>query len=253
MDNKPKQLPSTMKKILSVIALASSAIFSAHGALVYTTFGIPAGSSNVGTFNIQQGALSTVARLSETSSFDYSYAYAYRFFTPTVTGQYTLGMTDAPYDAVMILYSGQTSFPVSNPWSGAIALDDDGLWDYSGGTYYFGTQTVNPRAANGSPDYMPLIKNVNLSAGVDYLVAMTSFRPFASTESGASISGPSSIPLPAEFFVAGAAAVNVDGVSSAAVPEPGQVAASLLLLAGLGGYVFLKRRKATKTAAPVAA
>jgi len=30
---------------------------------------------------------------------------------------------------------------------------------------------------------------------------------------------------------------------SAAVPEPGQIAASLLLLAGIGGYVWLKRRK----------
>jgi hypothetical protein len=35
---------------------------------------------------------------------------------------------------------------------------------------------------------------------------------------------------------------------SSAVPEPGQVAASLLLLTGIGGYVFLKRRKAAKTA-----
>jgi hypothetical protein len=32
------------------------------------------------------------------------------------------------------------------------------------------------------------------------------------------------------------------------VPEPGQVAASLVLLAGIGGYVFLKRRKAAKPA-----
>jgi hypothetical protein len=30
------------------------------------------------------------------------------------------------------------------------------------------------------------------------------------------------------------------------VPEPGQVAASLLLVGGIGGYVFLKRRKAAK-------
>jgi len=35
------------------------------------------------------------------------------------------------------------------------------------------------------------------------------------------------------------------------VPEPGQVAASLLLLGGIGGYVFLKRRKAAKVAAAV--
>jgi hypothetical protein len=41
---------------------------------------------------------------------------------------------------------------------------------------------------------------------------------------------------------------------SAAVPEPGQVAAPLLLLAGIGGYVFIKRRKTAKPAlAPIAA
>ncbi len=46
----------------------------------------------------------------------------------------------------------------------------------------------------------------------------------------------------------------INGPSSpAAVPEPGQVAASLLLLAGIGGYVFVKRRKAAKPAAPAAA
>ena len=44
------------------------------------------------------------------------------------------------------------------------------------------------------------------------------------------------------------------GGGTAAVPEPGQVAASLLLLGGIGGYVFLKRRKAAKPAvAPIAA
>jgi WD40 repeat protein len=42
--------------------------------------------------------------------------------------------------------------------------------------------------------------------------------------------------------------------SSSAIPEPGQVAASLLLLSGIGGYVFIKRRKAAKPAvAPLAA
>ena len=42
-------------------------------------------------------------------------------------------------------------------------------------------------------------------------------------------------------------------VGPAGVPEPGQVAASLLLLAGVGGYVLVKRRKAAKMATPVAA
>jgi hypothetical protein len=35
---------------------------------------------------------------------------------------------------------------------------------------------------------------------------------------------------------------------TAGVPEPGQAAASLVLLAGIGGYVFLKRRKVAKPA-----
>jgi len=34
-----------------------------------------------------------------------------------------------------------------------------------------------------------------------------------------------------------------------AVPEPGQVAASLLLLGGIGGYVFIKRRRKSAVAA----
>jgi hypothetical protein len=37
-------------------------------------------------------------------------------------------------------------------------------------------------------------------------------------------------------------------VSSSSAPESSQVAASLLLLAGIGGYVFVKRRKAAKPA-----
>jgi hypothetical protein len=41
---------------------------------------------------------------------------------------------------------------------------------------------------------------------------------------------------------------SLGGADSAAVPEPGQIAASLLLLTGIGGYVFLKRRKAAKPA-----
>jgi hypothetical protein len=43
-------------------------------------------------------------------------------------------------------------------------------------------------------------------------------------------------------------AFQIRDVTSSAVPEPGQVAASLVLLAGIGGYVWLKRRKAAKAA-----
>ncbi|MBU6183116.1 MAG: hypothetical protein KGR46_09945 [Verrucomicrobia bacterium] len=40
---------------------------------------------------------------------------------------------------------------------------------------------------------------------------------------------------------------------ASAVPAPGQIAASLVLLAGIGGYVFLKRRKAVKAGVTAAA
>ena len=40
---------------------------------------------------------------------------------------------------------------------------------------------------------------------------------------------------------------------SASVPEPGQVAASLLLLSGIGEHVFLKRRNAAKAVVPAVA
>jgi hypothetical protein len=44
-------------------------------------------------------------------------------------------------------------------------------------------------------------------------------------------------------------AIQVRNIPSAAVPEPGQVAASILLLAGIGGYVWMKRRNQAKAKA----
>jgi len=44
----------------------------------------------------------------------------------------------------------------------------------------------------------------------------------------------------------------VPGPDPSPVPEPGQVAASLLLLAGIGGYVWMKRRKTAKPATAAA-
>jgi autotransporter-associated beta strand protein len=57
--------------------------------------------------------------------------------------------------------------------------------------------------------------------------------------------------LPSSFQVLTLADTNslyLSAVGSAAVPEPGQVAASILLLAGIGGYVWMKRRKTVKPA-----
>lgn len=48
-------------------------------------------------------------------------------------------------------------------------------------------------------------------------------------------------------------AIGPGGQPINAVPEPGQIAASLTLLGGIGGYVFLKRRRAAKAVFPVVA
>jgi hypothetical protein len=47
--------------------------------------------------------------------------------------------------------------------------------------------------------------------------------------------------------------IGITDSAPSAVPEPGQVAASLLLLAGIGGYVWMKRRKTAKPATVPAA
>jgi len=232
---KPRSKPCTLLA-LAVATIALCTLPAAHGQLVYTTFDIPSGSPTVGQFSNGRDRLPFPSWLDGGSG--YNYAYAYRSFTPSVTGTYTMGMTDGTYDPVMILYSGQTSFPVADTSDGVIDLNDDGDWSYNAvdQTYFFGTQVVNPLASAGSPEYMPLLKDMNLTAGTDYLVAITTYSSIDR------IDGPglSTIPLPAEFFVAGPAAVTV-----APVPEPSTVALAAVGLAG-AGLAFRRRQLARR-------
>lgn len=57
---------------------------------------------------------------------------------------------------------------------------------------------------------------------------------------------------PAAGILSAGDIVNPTPVGPSTVPEPGQVAASILLLAGIGGYVWMKRRKAAKHAVTAA-
>jgi autotransporter-associated beta strand protein/T5SS/PEP-CTERM-associated repeat protein len=200
-------LTTTARRHLRIFArsLALLAmVLSAHASLIYTDFDIPSGSTNVGIFTLSTTSLSSLSQLSSPGV--RTRGYAYRSFKPSVTGNYTLGMTDASYDPVMILYSGLTFNP-SSPSTGAMALNDDGAWTYTGGNYSFGSRTVNPSAAGGSPDYMPLLLNQSLTSGADYLVVITTYG----------VSG--SVPLPANFFLAGPGAAGLDG-AAAAPPAP---------------------------------
>ncbi len=129
------------------MALASSAIFTAQGALVYTTFDMPSGSVNVRSFTINEYGITALSTLTNPGPNSFTYAYAYRFFTPSVTGTCSLGMTDADYDPVMILYSGKTSFPVASPGDGAIALNDDGIGISATGSTPLARKRSIPRPA----------------------------------------------------------------------------------------------------------
>ena len=93
---------------------------------------------------------------------------------------------------------------------------------------------------------------INLNG--DALLANTNYSSFFNINTAATNgTGGWSGSLPANFQVLTLGDTNslylYAAPSSAAVPEPGQVAASLLLLAGIGGYVFLKRRRTAKQAA----
>jgi hypothetical protein len=229
----------SMKPILISLTLAAVGMGSLSATSVYTNFSINAGTSNVGTFSVVSNAIYDLSTLAPAA--DYNYAYAYRFFTPSVTGTYAIGMTNASYDPVLLVYQGIRSFNTSDPQAGLMDMNDDGAWtlsfndDFTISYFQYGTQIVNDSAADGKPGYMPLSTGLNLVAGVDYLVALTSYDPFGGIDGPDD--GPAAIPLPADLFVAGPGAVALDGV--AAVPEPG----STFAVAGLLGTGLLLRRR----------
>ena len=233
-----------MKHLMTIVALSSALLSSARSATIYTTFEIAANSTNVGTFKNANPQLYSTADLASGSA--WTFAYAYRYFTPSVDGKYVLGMTNASYDSIMFLYDGQTSFPENNPANGLIGFNDDGAWNFQNGVYSYGTQTVDPSAPTqvGIGSLMPLIDGatgdgVALTAGTNYLVAISSFD-------NTLFGGPNPIPLPAEFFVAGPGAVALDGVSTAAVPEPGSWTTAAALVIGTGFARWRRRPKAAK-------
>jgi len=241
-----------LRKLIALSIALFFGLFARHSAqaeLIYTSFTIPADSPNVGEFSIDTNGLWQLAFLSTPGLWDYRYAY--QAFRVNETGLYTMGMTDGAFDALMILYAGTTTFP-SDPSSGAIALVDDGDWDFDSttGLYFFDTQTVNPFAVptgNGQyfPSWLPMIKEQNLVAGTDYLVAISSYSPQTyNSEPYTSLQSLATFSLPSTFFIAGPAEVSLYGVNSAEpIPEPGTWAAAALLM---GSAAFMRWRKRGK-------
>jgi hypothetical protein len=123
-----------------------------------------------------------------------------------------------------------SSFFFANPNSDANS-PYSGSADFSNGTYYLTTEPVNNSTL--SSDYR--------GTAFSYPLYQLSLVADGSFIYGGSYGADRQL------------ATVGGGGDPAAVPEPGQVAASLLLLSGIGGYVFLKRRKAAKAAEPALA
>lgn len=96
-----------------------------------------------------------------------------------------------------------------------------------------------------------LVRNNNINRvqlyNQSYLDSRLIFTNIAPTTAGGSIIA--SVGANGQFQAVSLEAVVLEEYTAAAVPEPGQVAASLMLLGGIGGYIFLKRRKEAKGAA----
>jgi len=126
---------------------------------------------------------------------------------------------------------------------GGLTLGNDYLiqwWSNDSALTWGGAFEETQASQVGSPSTVTLDSNLSNSSGglgqyaIGTFTATSSFVDFQLNGSGIDF------PLINAF--------QIRDVTSAAVPEPGQIAASLVLLAGIGGYVFLKRRKAAKAA-----
>jgi autotransporter-associated beta strand protein len=146
----------------------------------------------------------------------------------------------------ILMLSGLNATPFNlNLWSlSGTGPDVNGQvpgWDPTVGSTWLVASAAGGINLNGSA----------LSANTDY-TNLFNINTVATNGAGGWIGS-----LPANFQVLTLGDTNnlylYAAPNSAAIPEPGQVAASLLLIAGIGGYVWLKRRKSAKASATAAA
>lgn len=126
-----------------------------------------------------------------------TFTYATQFFTPSATGTYTFGQTEAPVDTVMIVYRGE--FDPSNPSVNFLTYNDDYTSQFDGSTWdgvLPGGITIIGCPTN--PARCPVVQ-ADLDAGEEYHVVISTFSPTAS------------LSFPLSFFVFGPGGVFVGG------------------------------------------
>ena len=165
---------------------------------------------------------------------------------------------NASYSVSKIVGGVASAFATFTPGSGTrgTAVDGDGNIYTSVGS---GVQVTTPLGATstfvnggmGFPFGLAWSTAVNL-----YVASYTDNKIFAYDSAGTSLYSFSTGALSSDRPRYVAFDVEGSGFNqpfNAAVPEPGQVAASLLLLTGIGSYVWAKRRKVAKPAESSAA
>ncbi len=141
-------------------------------------------------------------------------------------------------------YSGLTntltfSAPVTNLLMAVASLGSDGL----SSTYNFDRTATVVSSGPGQFGNGPLSMSTATTLFGEEGNGMVQFTGTFTTLSW-------TVPSPELYSIFN---IGITDSAPAAVPEPGQVAASLLLLAGIGGYVWMKRRKTAKPATVPAA
>ena len=164
------------------------------------------------------------------------FSYATQFFTPTVSGNYIFGQTEAPVDTVMIVYRG--SFDPDNPGDNFLAHNDDYPLFDSAGSNWDGVlppdiEIVSCHSGDTlRPERCPVV-GADLEAGEQYHIVISTF------------SSGEMLAFPLAFFVHGPAQVGVGGASggphSIPVNHPFGLAALILLVLVTAGWQYLGR------------
>ncbi|WP_231376868.1 Ig-like domain-containing protein [Thioalkalivibrio sp. AKL12] len=134
---------------------------------------------------------------------DNVYNYVTQVFTPTESGTYTFGQTDAPVDTLLLIYSEE--FDPDNPGDNLLFYNDDYETQWNG-TEWDGTlpeaieDALVGAMVNGAlrKDRLPAIQE-ELEAGEDYHVVISTFQPTSDAE----------LDFPLSFFAFGPGEVGL--------------------------------------------
>jgi hypothetical protein len=229
-----------MKKITTLLTIGAAAIgiqSASYGSLIlnsvdWTTAGLPAYGTLQGTSNnitINSAPYNNAGQL---FNFDWgNMPFAANFNTST-SSAIAIGYTSGNSTTTLTF-----SNSISNLSLWFNYIDTGNIFDFSGLNWTFIAGNSASRVGNtvvttgGNSDAEGFLINISGAFGPSTPLSFTIMSNYADT-AGFTLSTPA---------------------PSNAVPEPGQVAASLLLLAGIGGYVFMKRRKAAKAVVPAVA